>query len=118
MRADIDHDADNGDRRPQAEHRTPVEQPLDAFAEAAGAARLAGCPGFARLVAAAAIGLALRRLLGCFLGSVIAAAGHAIIRREAQIGQRRADPEGRLLAPVLFLAPRHTQTPRHLIPRA
>ena len=30
MRADPDHDADDGDRRPQAEHRAPVEQPAEA----------------------------------------------------------------------------------------
>ena len=30
MRADPDDDADDGDRRPQAEHRAPIKQPSDA----------------------------------------------------------------------------------------
>ena len=49
MRADPDHDADDRDRRPQAEHRAPIEQPADAKAAARFRAALGAAPARARL---------------------------------------------------------------------
>ena len=53
MRADPDHDADHGDRAPQAKHRAPIDQPSDAeftarFRAAFGAAARSGRLALAR----------------------------------------------------------------------
>src|SRR5450759_252051 len=116
MRAHPDHDADQRDRRPQPEHRAPVEQAQDAAARVAPGFALAARPGGARLSHA-------RRIFVVGIGSFtfgrwflrrLVVAGDAILRAEAQFRKRCGEPELRLPASAaLFSSPRHTQRPRH-----
>ena len=111
MRADPDHDADNGDRGPQAEHHAPVEQPSKAPARAGFRAALAAAFGRARLaLARRLVVFVVYFALGHgFLRLVLGSGGNAVLRRQAQFGERSAKAELRLLAAAaLFPSPRHT----------
>ena len=96
MGADPDHDADDGNRGPQAEHRAPVEQPAEAelsrFRAAPGAAsRHARLALARRLVVLIFFVLAFGHR---FLGFVVVVGGrNAIFGREPQVGERCRKPE-------------------------
>ena len=91
MRADPDHDADDGDRRPQAEHRAPIDQAAEAEAgRAISTRRLAPLFGRARLALARRLVVVV---LALALGHVISSAcrrrrRNAVLRRQAQFGER------------------------------
>ncbi len=112
VRAGPDHDADDRDRRPQAKHRAPVEQPGDAAAAArfgaATAAAFGSCAASTRaaVVIIVVAGLAPGR---GFLRLVIGGRD-AVLRPEPQFRKRCAEPELWLPAcPAFFPSPRHTQ---------
>ena len=118
VRADIDHEADHRDRGPQAEHRSPVEQPADRetsarFRAPLAAAAAGACLAFARRFVVI-FGLAFG-----FLRPVVARVGDAVFRRQAQVGKRGRKPEQGLLAPTaLFPSQRHTRYAAHTGPAA
>ncbi len=119
MRADPDQDADGCDHGPEAEHRAPIDQAAEAAAGAGpglalAVRRLRARLAFARRIVAGIAGLAL---CGGFLLRLVAAAGDAVLRAEAQLAQRCGEPELRLLASAaLFPSPRHTPTPPTPVP--
>ena len=98
MRADPDHDADDRDRRPQAEHRAPIDQPAEpepACAISRGAWRrfwlARGLRSRGGGVVVVFVGLAFGDWL---LRLVVVGGGrNAVLRREAQIGERCRKPE-------------------------
>ena len=109
MRADPDHDADDGDRRPQAEHRAPIDQPAEAGLRPRDFERR-----LAPLLARARLALARRLVVGSssalrladgFLRLVVAA------RRRDPAGSSRssasaaASPNSGSLRPPLFFRP-------------
>ena len=102
MRADPDHDADHRDHGPQAEYRAPVEPAgRGRCGPRALDLRLPLAPACARLALArrsSSASLALR-LGGWLLFRLVVAAGHAVLRTEAQLGSamRRA----RIAAPCV-----------------
>ena len=94
MRADPNHDADGRDQAPQAEHRAPIDQAVEA------AARPAFCPSFAaafchsRLTFAWGFVIATVALaIGSLLRLLVGGRGDAILRAEAQFRQRSREPE-------------------------
>src|SRR6476660_3864837 len=122
MRADPDHDANYGDRSPQAQHRAPVEQAEQADAAApirappAATSRHARLALARRLIVVIIVGFAFGRR---FFGLVFDRHRNAVLRREAQFGKRGAKPELRLLAAAaLFPSPRHTENAAHTGPAA
>ncbi len=111
VRAGPDHDTHDGNRRPQAKHRAPIEQPGDAASAARFGAATAAAPALARprlarlIVIVVVAGLASGR---GFHRSVFGG-GDAVLRPEPQSRKRRAEPELRLAAsPAFFPSPRHT----------
>ena len=119
MRADPDDDADRRDDGPQAEHRAPVEQAARCRCAHGPWICACRCPGRARGLrsrGASSPASAALRLGDGFFG-LSSSAADAILRAEAQFGQRRGEPELRLLASAaLFSSPRHTQTPLTPVP--
>jgi len=95
MRADIDHDADDRDHAPQAEHGAPIQQTGDAQAAAPlGPALGAAAAGarFAlrrRFIAVVVVGLAFGRR---FLRPAVAVR-NAVLRPQPQFAQRCGQPE-------------------------
>src|SRR5271163_11766 len=122
MRADPHDDADGGDRRPQGQHRGPIEQAREAhtgtrFRASPGSAALAAGFVFARrrIVVVHLVRLALIRLAPGrrLLRLVFLAGWDTVLRGEAQTRERSAEPELRLLASAaLFPSPRHTRNAR------
>ena len=101
MRADPDHDADDRDRRPQAEHRAPIDQPADPES----AARFRAPLGAALLArAACARAAALVVVFGLALGGLTSSACSSAAAEcdpPARGADRRALPEARIAAPCV-----------------
>ncbi len=117
MRADPDHDADDRDRRPQAEHRAPVDQPAEPEPAARFRTPLGAAFWRARLALARRrlVVVLFRLALGHWLLRLVVGGGrNAILRREAQVGECCRKPEQRLLASAaLFPSPRHDKRRSH-----
>ncbi len=101
MRADPDHDADDGDRRPQAEHRAPIDQASDTefaarFRAALGAAARRGA-ACARAAASSSSSSGLR-LADDFFGLSSAAANAVLRQTGANPPARR---QARIAAPCV-----------------
>src|SRR6185437_13712977 len=105
-----DHDADHGDHGPQAQHCTPIEQAPDLY------------PSWPPLRAAAArtpfplrrriVIVVLDRAFGGGLFRLALAVRNAVLRTQAQFGERSAEPKLRLLAhTALFPSQRHPPSP-------
>src|SRR6266567_2507235 len=116
MRADPDHDPNHGDNGPQAEHRAPIEQAIEAGASGCLGSAVAACLARTRLSLAWGVvvwiaGLAFggRFLRHLVVVIIIIAEGNAILRAQTQFRKRCGEPELRLPASAAFFpSPRHT----------
>ena len=108
MRADPDHDADDRDHGPEAEHRAPVEQAAEAAARPGLDLRLPLAPRLARGLrsrGASSSGSLALRLGDGFLRLVVAAAATRSCGPRRSSASDAASPNCGSLRPPLFFRP-------------